>query len=263
MMTARLVLLALLPIAAGFALTRRRRLDAIIGMASFSLLLASVFYLSHAPDVAITEAAVGAALVTFIYVLAIRKTGRLTVAASEVPGLFSRVGDRISGLEYDLLERLAARIGLDLAVRFVERDDVERAVLRGEADIGAGGIVLEACDERLLRTTAYLPTARFTITSRDLSATSSRPLPFRGFLSDAVDAVRRNDALHLSLDLARFLVLSRQDLSAYEVKKAEGDLSYTLVVSRSRSDVHRELEALIAELRSSGKLDGLAGRHFP
>jgi uncharacterized MnhB-related membrane protein len=48
----------------------------VIALAGSSLLLALQFYLLQAPDVAIAEAGVGAALTTAIFVLAIRKTQR-------------------------------------------------------------------------------------------------------------------------------------------------------------------------------------------
>ena len=49
---------------------------AAITLAAFSLLLALQFYLLQAPDVAIAEAGVGAALTVAIYVIAIRATKR-------------------------------------------------------------------------------------------------------------------------------------------------------------------------------------------
>jgi uncharacterized MnhB-related membrane protein len=262
-MTSRLILYVLLLVTAGYALTRRRRLDAIIGMAAFSLLLASVFFLSHAPDVAITEAAVGAALVTFIYVLAIRKTGRLTVAASEVPGLMERTADRITGLEFDILERLANGLGLDLTVVFLERGEVEDVVLRGDADIGAGGLIASDSDERLLLTRGYLPTARFLVSSKGPEGAVSEPKPFRGFLSDVIDAVRRRESLSVTLDLARFLALSRQNLEAYDVTRTPGELTYAFVTRRSRADLQRRLQALLEDLADSGELDRMARRYFP
>ena len=50
---------------------------AIISLAAMSLLLALEFYLLQAPDVAIAEAGVGAALTVTIYVIAIRATKRM------------------------------------------------------------------------------------------------------------------------------------------------------------------------------------------
>lgn len=262
-MSALPVILGLLPIAAAFALTRRRRLDAIIGMAVFSLLLASVFFLLHAPDVAITEAAVGAALVTFIYVLAIRKTGRLTVVASEVPGLIERAGGQITGFEYEILERLAGRLGLDLVVQFVAREEIEDILLRGDADLGAGGILSDS-DHRLLWAPPHLPTARFVIASRGPAAAVTEPVPFRGYVADTIDAVRRRSTLCMTVDLARFLAISRQNLDAYDVRRIEEDAeTYAFVLGRSRGDLHRQLSALIVSLRASGDLDEMARRHFP
>ena len=91
-MIASWILLALLPVVAGVALTQSRRLSAIIGMGLFSFMLAAAYLLMHAPDVAITEATIGAALVTAIYVLAIRRTGRLIVVADEVEAAVSADG---------------------------------------------------------------------------------------------------------------------------------------------------------------------------
>ncbi len=49
-------------------------LTCVIALAVLSLLLSLEFYILQAPDVAIAEAGIGAALTTAIYVLAIRAT---------------------------------------------------------------------------------------------------------------------------------------------------------------------------------------------
>jgi energy-converting hydrogenase B subunit D len=58
------------------ALKSRDLLVSVIYLAAMSLLLSVEFYLLHAPDVAIAEAAVGAGLTTAIFMMAIRKTER-------------------------------------------------------------------------------------------------------------------------------------------------------------------------------------------
>ena len=50
---------------------------AAVTLAAFSLLLALEFYILQAPDVAIAEAGVGAAITVAIYILAIRATKRM------------------------------------------------------------------------------------------------------------------------------------------------------------------------------------------
>ena len=154
-------LLVLLPVVAALTLCQRRRLMAVIGMGVFSLLLSAVYLLAAAPDVAIAEAAIGAALVTVIYVLAIRKTGRLVVMGCEVPGLLGREGKQIVGLEHDILEGFARELGLDLYVQFVPREAIESALLRGEADIAAGGLIEGDCAQEVCATPVHLPTQTY------------------------------------------------------------------------------------------------------
>lgn len=69
-------LLALLVILSLYALIARDLLHGVIVLSAVSLLSALLFYLLQAPDVAITEAAVGAGVSTVIFVWAIRSTER-------------------------------------------------------------------------------------------------------------------------------------------------------------------------------------------
>ncbi len=51
-------------------------LNAVISACLVSLLASILFYLLQAPDVAMAEASIGAALVTAVFVIAIRRTRR-------------------------------------------------------------------------------------------------------------------------------------------------------------------------------------------
>jgi len=51
-------------------------MNAVISMALVSLIASILFYLLQAPDVAMAEAVIGAALTTAIFVITIRRTGR-------------------------------------------------------------------------------------------------------------------------------------------------------------------------------------------
>ncbi|MBN1896232.1 MAG: DUF4040 domain-containing protein [Candidatus Aenigmarchaeota archaeon] len=59
------------------ALRCKDLLNSVIYLAAMSLVLSVEFYMLHAPDVAIAEAAVGAGLSTAIYVIAINRTERM------------------------------------------------------------------------------------------------------------------------------------------------------------------------------------------
>jgi len=72
----QLLTLVLIVIGSILAVWLKDLLASVIALAGASLLLALEFYLLQAPDVAIAEAGVGAALTTAIFILAIRKTRR-------------------------------------------------------------------------------------------------------------------------------------------------------------------------------------------
>ena len=71
-----LLLSILLIVSAIATIALKNLLHAVIGLAVFSLVLSTLFYALHAPDVAIAEAAVGAGISTVIFVLAILRIGR-------------------------------------------------------------------------------------------------------------------------------------------------------------------------------------------
>lgn len=69
-----IVILVIMITAAFLAVVLRDLLSSVIALAAASLLLALEYYLLHAPDVAIAEAGIGAALTVAIYIFAIRAT---------------------------------------------------------------------------------------------------------------------------------------------------------------------------------------------
>jgi len=71
-----MLLLVLLLVLGALALALRDLLSATICLAVYSLLSALLFYVLHAPDVAVAEAAVGAGVTTIVFVWTVRKTQR-------------------------------------------------------------------------------------------------------------------------------------------------------------------------------------------
>ncbi len=71
-----LFLLILMIGAAIYAVVQRDLLYAVIATGVISLVLTAVFYILQAPDVALTEAAIGVALTTIIFIITIRNTVR-------------------------------------------------------------------------------------------------------------------------------------------------------------------------------------------
>lgn len=265
-MIARWILLALLPIVAGIALSQTRRLSAIIGMGLFSLVLAAVYLLMHAPDVAITEATIGAALVTAIYVLAIRRTGRLIVVADEVPGLIAREGKHIVGLEYEILSGFAREIGLDLSVQFVPLRRVRWLIDHHEADMGAGGIIpLADADAALLPTPHHLATGVYTFAEgRELRKALDTAPDYEGYFSELLTHDRNGTlpAVATSLDLARVLALGRSGAALQGLDRIDGEYGYSFLIAQKRAELQRDYAGYLNRLRASGQLEDIIGRHF-
>ena len=71
-----IVLLLLHIVTAAMALHSRDLVNSVIYMAIFGLLSSLLYFYLHAPDVSLTEAAVGAGVSTFIYIWLVHKTGR-------------------------------------------------------------------------------------------------------------------------------------------------------------------------------------------
>jgi uncharacterized MnhB-related membrane protein len=72
----QVITLVLILVGAVLAVSFKDLLASILALAGASLLVSLEFYILQAPDVAIAEAAIGAALTTAIYVIALRRTRR-------------------------------------------------------------------------------------------------------------------------------------------------------------------------------------------
>jgi len=71
-----ILLLVLIVIIGIIAIIFRDLLASIVALSALNLLLSLEFYILQAPDVAISEAAIGAGLTTAIYILSIKRTHR-------------------------------------------------------------------------------------------------------------------------------------------------------------------------------------------
>jgi len=59
-----------------FSVMQKDLLYAVIGTGVISLILSVFFFLLQAPDVALTEAAIGIALMTIVFIITLRNTSR-------------------------------------------------------------------------------------------------------------------------------------------------------------------------------------------
>jgi uncharacterized MnhB-related membrane protein len=71
-----LILAVILLAAAIYAVVQKDLLYAVIATGVISLILSVFFFIMQAPDVALTEAAIGIALTTIVFIITIRNTSR-------------------------------------------------------------------------------------------------------------------------------------------------------------------------------------------
>ncbi len=258
-----------------FALTRQRLLWGVIGVGAHSLALAGVYLLLAAPDVALTEAAVGFALVTFVYLLALRRTGRLVVAATESPPLLYMENERVMGLEWEILKRFGRWLHRDVEVLWVPRADIPRLLKSGEAELAAGGF-LPGDEDAALRTTRMIVPTRILqvrVPGRAGPVVAVRGdrgadlLPKRGTTvdgaEDLIEAIDSGAASGALLDAMRLWIWRMRGWGeGLEVQPAEEDLGFRMAVAPGSEELHRDLECFLAELAASGELEALVERYL-
>lgn len=253
-----------------FALSRKRLLWGVIGVGAHSLVLAGLYLVLAAPDVALTQAAIGFGLVTFIYLLAVRHTGKLVVAACEGRPLLYQEGERIAGLEWEILERFARSLHRELEVMWVPRAELPRVLEAGEAELGAGGY-LPRTDERVLRSRPLVPTHLVTVrvgrgplgaVAGDAGAEGLPPgspvyedLPG---LARALEGGEVGGAVVDALRLHRGFLPDGLDASV----SPGPETAFCLAVSPHEPELHEALEAFLRELERTGEWNELCRRYL-
>ncbi|GAB6135591.1 DUF4040 domain-containing protein [Thermococcus henrietii] len=84
------IIIAVMILSAILAVEWRDLLAAAVGMAAVSLFASILFFILQAPDVAMTEAAIGAALSGAVFIFAIKRTQRYETEEEERPGWWIR-----------------------------------------------------------------------------------------------------------------------------------------------------------------------------
>lgn len=136
-------------------------LKAVIISGAFSVSAAIAYFFVGAPDVAMAEASIGAVFTTFIYIVALKHSGKLRIVFVSVPGLIKRDVQGYEGVEYELLKLFAEDRIMNLEIKEIESfDSLEQLE---DFDILCGGITEKTIPRRLrgLKVISYLDTNIF------------------------------------------------------------------------------------------------------
>ena len=132
----------LIPVLALFTLREQHLLHAIIGRGMLGIAAAAAYALMGAPDVAVTEALMGAMLVTLLYVVVFSSTGKFRVGYVELPPFVQTGIDGPEGFMIELLENFgnAAGVKPDF-IPFDDREALKDALKEGTMDMAVGPFV--------------------------------------------------------------------------------------------------------------------------
>jgi len=149
-----LILLALLVV------LQNKPLKAIIISGAFGASAAITYFFVGAPDVAMAEASIGAVFTTFVYIVALKHSGKLKIGYLNVPGLAEESSQGYEGVEYEILKLFSEDVSMTIEMHRIDSlEDTERLT---EFDIICGGITeKESADKADFISIPYLDTNIF------------------------------------------------------------------------------------------------------
>ncbi len=162
--------LVMLVVLAFLALELKNLLSSVIVLGTFSLVLSLVLYYLHAPDVAITEAAIGSGFATVIFIIAIKKQGSLIMLTYPHSRFFfyDHKGEP-AGLDYEILSLFAQKLDMELEVKEVEgwQELIPQLISETGDIIGAGMTRLEERMKQINFSDDYFSTRVVIVTNSD------------------------------------------------------------------------------------------------
>ena len=263
-------------------LLQDRLLNAVILLGVFSLLSSAIYFLIGAPDVAVTEGAIGVAFVTFIYVLALSDQGKLHVIAEEVPPfLFQEKGD-LRGAELEILQGFAEEMNLELEVEFVGHRELTSLIGGRRADMIAGAYFEGyLAREGLSSSRGYNEGQLAKIHSStqkageigimadvdvfSISAASNRELRQFSSLDEMIRAYNESQIGGFIADSGRMSnALYRVNSPLRDKSEIDTltEIEYGFAVSSGEEDLVEQLDEYLEEMARSGKLDELLSGYF-
>jgi putative multicomponent Na+:H+ antiporter subunit B len=132
----------LIPVLAVLTLREQHLLHAIIGKGMLGIAAAAAYAMMGAPDVAVTEALMGALLVTLLYVVVFSSTGRFRVGYVELSPLVQKGVEGPEGFLIELLRDFGRASGIrpDF-IPFDNRESLKGALKNGTMDMAIGPFV--------------------------------------------------------------------------------------------------------------------------
>ncbi|HCZ05626.1 MAG TPA: hypothetical protein DHV12_00575 [Thermotogae bacterium] len=161
------LIIGLLPLTALITVLQRKLLHGIIARGMFGLSASLVYAFLGAPDVAVTEALMGALLVTFLYVVVVKSTGVLRVGFMTLHPMIEEINGETEGLEADILKTFCREYHLKSEFhKFDDEKEMEEALKEGRIDVACGGLMADF-GRKDFQTIPFLPTRELHLRSNN------------------------------------------------------------------------------------------------
>ena len=271
------VVLVLTPLVTIGVLLQKRILNAVILLGVYSLLSSGAYFLLGAPNVAVTEAAIGVAFLTFIYVIALSSQGKIQVLVEEVPRFMFQEGAQLQGIDYEILDGFAREMNLDLEVMFAPREDfLSRVTGRGNYLIAGAFLPSEEEREDLLVTRPYT-SVRLVEVSKEKRQVESRldekenrmgqvvsTLPHAGreeIISDFENGVIGSFLIDYPR-IGGLLDTEAEESDRHYQLEEKGQANYVFATSGKNEDLFQELQSYLRRIERDGTLEEIRSKYL-
>ena len=217
------------------------------------------------------------------------EAGKLTLATNaEFPPYEYHDGDKIVGIDMDIADAIAKKLGLEVQIEDIAFDSVILEVTSGKADIGLAGI--SATDERKQSvdfSDTYTTSKQLIIVKDDSPITGSKDLEGKtvgvqtGTTGDilasdikdvkperydkGMDAVQalsqgKVDAVIIDSEVAKKFVEETSGLKVLD--EAYADENYAIAVKKGNKELLDGVNKALSELKSDGTIDSIIAKYI-
>lgn len=217
------------------------------------------------------------------------EAGKLTLATNaEFPPYEYHDGDKIVGIDMDIADAIAKKLGLEVQIEDIAFDSVILEVTSGKADIGLAGI--SATDERKQSvdfSDTYTTSKQLIIVKDDSPITGSKDLEGKtvgvqtGTTGDilasdikdvkperydkGMDAVQalsqgKVDAVIIDSEVAKKFVEETSGLKVLD--EAFADENYAIAIKKGNKELLDSVNKALSELKSDGTIDSIIAKYI-
>ena len=222
----------------------KNHINALLAYGIFGAALSAIFFILNAPDVAIVEITVGAAFIFFIYLIAMKKVGKIKVYYVLTPYLVEKKQNNLTGFEFAVIDKFVESKGLE--VEYIQVSEEEAlGKLEKNGDILIGGHT-NIGKRNLITSNEILPTKILSIGDPEISSYGI----FKEDTKIESELKKFNDNFIIDLIRYKYLLYLGKTFENNEVEEYKTS-GYKLVFNSNNSFLKEEFDEYIDDLKNN------------